>query len=331
MRSILFIGLFLLQNVASSAQDSYYFVTTLYFEDAKGRKDTIEIRVDTLYDFLLDPTYLEVYHPERFIADTVFAPDSTKRFEVYAIPNREVIDNEFFYLTHVIHGLQPESYHYFKNVTIDNSFNTWIDYLFLLFKCKREDMPITVTWDPSEYNNLPNAELIKYMSLMPESVAIIGPNEHWEEGINYSFYADRYQCMRFDGSWTFDLGDEEDYSVPQLKVFGFMPGVTDTLYGVLFGAFAPCSPSGLQISPTALAPLLVFPNPVTDVIHINLPKEVSGSIRIFDVLGRMMPVHSVPVATDGFDCRVSDYPTGIYTVVYQGRDRRWQTAKFQKQ
>ncbi len=66
-----------------------------------------------------------------------------------------------------------------------------------------------------------------------------------------------------------------------------------------------------------IRPLIVYPNPVVNVLHIQLPTDrVAGELTIFDVQGR--PVrHQALSGTSLESLRVSDLVPGVYVVQYR--------------
>ena len=65
----------------------------------------------------------------------------------------------------------------------------------------------------------------------------------------------------------------------------------------------------------AIQPVMVWPNPAHDVIHLDLPENKSGGIyQIYNYTGRLVASASVTSIDTGIN--ISSYPKGIYVVRY---------------
>lgn len=64
-------------------------------------------------------------------------------------------------------------------------------------------------------------------------------------------------------------------------------------------------------------PVLVYPNPAQDVLNIHLDASKVGSIRIYDIAGRM--IEELNVRTDQETINTSKYSNGMYTYSVLGK------------
>lgn len=81
---------------------------------------------------------------------------------------------------------------------------------------------------------------------------------------------------------------------------------TDTLW------FEVVFPTGHR-EVTSSEGLRVFPNPVTDRLHIETAVELPAHVRVYDSLGRVVAARRIVESSTELD--MADYPAGTYTVV----------------
>jgi hypothetical protein len=326
MRKFLFFYMiFLSFQQILPAQNTFQRVLHFYFKDAAGHKDTIEIRIDTLMEEQFVPFYSQVYYPERFIADTVFAPNSNKRLEVYTLPLIAGYNDPLFFQD-LVYGFYPDNYHYFRNVTINTSAtgSPYPEPFFFIFRCKPEHWPITMTWDYTYYAGLNGYDALKWAQLLPESVPFTLPDA--TPGVDFFMDPEKYQCLNKTGTWTFNLGQEENYSVPFAKLFGFMPDVQDTLWSLLMisGGYADCNLVDSN-EPTDNQHWSISPNPTDGILNLGIESIHHKDLVIYSIQGQRMPVQF----TGATSIDVSSYPPGLYLLEHNdGRRRRW--TKFMK-
>ncbi len=253
-----------------------------YFEDALGNKDTIMVSGDTL----LIPGQGGGFDYSAYRGDTVIAPDPKKKFEVFTMPVMNVILSKLVFTPYVYYeGLDASKLAYYKNVVINYGDSLYsIEGLFLLFKCK--NYPITVKWEYTYYASLPSFNMMAWSHLVPDhsrySSPDIFPGEHYT--------ITKFKCLRYDGIWTFHLGNNEDYNRPWQKVFGFF-NPQDTLYGLLlnFSPYFNCSEvSGGKEQAVGNNKVVFSPNPTGGELRWSgLPAGGTVTARVYDALGRL--------------------------------------------
>lgn len=66
--------------------------------------------------------------------------------------------------------------------------------------------------------------------------------------------------------------------------------------------------------------ILIYPNPVTNILHVDVFNEKKGAqnkfigqMKIYDSIGRLILEN--PRITSKFSLDISDYPSGIYKLI----------------
>jgi Secretion system C-terminal sorting domain len=326
----------LMPFIAYTQPGTFVHKFSLYFENAAGAKDTLEIRVDTLRSEVFDPVYMQVYHPEYFIADTVVGIDPNKSFEVYTLPHRDLLSAGFV-LPHFSNGLNHGTFNFYRSVTLNYSlpaFGEWglTSPVILLFRCKRSDMPITISWDKSYFTDIPVTNPFSLMQIVPEYLLYAAPDA--SPGVDYWMDPEHVQCLRSDGSWTIHLGDPDDYTYYDYRIFGFIEPSQDTLWGVLmndiyYGGY--CFPSSTHEANVSEA-LGISPNPATTSITIQTAQSAARSqVMVYNNWGQLMPVHTKIQDDVSVQLDLSGYPPGMYWVELREEGIRRGVGRFVKQ
>jgi hypothetical protein len=331
----LFVFIIAMIPITSHAQPgTFVHKFQLYFENAAGSRDTIEIRVDTLYSETFDPVYMQVYHPEYVFSDTVHGPDLSKSFEVYTLPHYDLTFSPSISLpSSFVNGLNHGTFNYYRSVTLDYNLpafgnNGTTAPVILLFRCKRSDMPITIKWDKDYFNG--STGLIKNMHIVPEYLAYAAPDA--VPGVDYWIDPDHVQCLRSDSSWTFHLGDPEDYSYYDYKIFGFIEPSIDTLWGLLL---THSYYDTRCITLTTLVPVItaihITPNPATTSITLQTATSVARpQVLVYNNWGQPMPVHTKSQDDVSVQLDLTGYPPGMYWVELREEGIRRGVGRFVK-
>ncbi len=121
-------------------------------------------------------------------------------------------------------------------------------------------------------------------------------------------YVNNYLYMNIGNRTTFGIG-----------VVGSTAG--DSITSFSEGLSADCiaidfrTPVGISKGNSNEQQVSVFPNPVRDVLHVNLTKlENEGTLRIFDVTGRLLKSVSIPNNENNVNIDCSSYLEGVYFV-----------------
>ncbi len=85
----------------------------------------------------------------------------------------------------------------------------------------------------------------------------------------------------------------------------------------------------LNVSETLETDIEFYPNPVSDVLHINNVSNDTYDIRILDILGKVLK-QDVVLEHKTHDIHVSDLPVGMYMIEYANKNNRMFTKKFIK-
>lgn len=72
-----------------------------------------------------------------------------------------------------------------------------------------------------------------------------------------------------------------------------------------------CEPAGIA-SAKKLNQLSLYPNPASDVVHINTPLAIGGILTITNALGQQ--VLQQPIVAEATECNVAQLPKGVYSV-----------------
>jgi Secretion system C-terminal sorting domain len=292
----------------------------IIFEDSDGEKDTV-----TIFFGSISPG--EVYDSFAYRGVSVYQSNPNKPFEVFLLPYYDVVYSDAAPYSEDYHqGFQTDDFHYYtKEVVLDNKPQS-IEPLFLFFKCN--SYPITLNWKASSWENEPR---LLGTNLLPDLTFFSSPD------LPPNVYPVTHeQCLRFDGTWTVHLGADADYNNPNDKVFGFIPGTTDTLYGLSMMEFyhGNCdTPIGFEEGANSFK-IQVSPNPASDVVKFKLDGfSLSGNVDFicYDFSGRNVLTKSIENSSDAnFQLDISRLHSGIYYYNVKLADSRIFRGKFVK-
>jgi Secretion system C-terminal sorting domain len=282
------------------------YQTSFYFEDAIGNKDTIVMTSDTI--FLPN----EIYDSTAYRGDIVNIANINKPFEVYTIPVGDIIYSDAYLFFDLKFGINPSKYRFYRNVVTDQG----LENVFFLFKCQH--YPISVTWNNLLFESFSNSDASKGAHFLPDHTRYSNPDIHpWSD-----FIIDEFKCLRYDGQWTFHLGDYQDYNRANEKVFGFMPNLQDTLFGLLLNMSPYFNCSDVSKTEEVLLfannglNLEVNPNPTSEKITFQLGKPQLVAVLISNISGQIViPRYTIDAKEVEID--VSILKSGIYFLTVQ--------------
>lgn len=87
--------------------------------------------------------------------------------------------------------------------------------------------------------------------------------------------------------------------------------------------YEPYFPTGIATAQNIQINLATYPNPATDIIHLNaeLPAQAAVSVGIYDAQGRLMKKQdAAPTKQLRMQMVVADLPTGMYVLRVDGKD-----------
>lgn len=103
-------------------------------------------------------------------------------------------------------------------------------------------------------------------------------------------------------------------------VNGFIGGTSD----VWVVKFAPLTTSTSTSLPPPHPTLTLFPNPTTNILHVQWSGATPRSLEVLDISGRVVygPVVSTRSGQEGFELQVAGWAAGLYTVCLQSANSR---------
>lgn len=280
------------------------FQVAFYFEDAVGNRDTLLIWGDTIF-----PN--EVYDTTAYRGEVVTETDVSKPFEVFTLPSEELFYKDIFWPGEFWYGFHPVGYNYYKNVVVHHDSLLGAESVFLLFKCAH--YPIKVQWADTFFFNLAGYNLLRGSHFLPDHTRF--SNQDLFPPVDFTIT--KFKCLRYDGSWQFHLGAQEDYNRPFEKVYGFLDTPTDTLYGLLlnFSPYFNCSEVSGVGTPEGGEGLRVFPNPAKSALNIRLPDgglPGPGVLRVYAPGGQFMCQTPLPQQAAVCQAPMEGLPAGMY-------------------
>ena len=267
------------------------FSFPMYFEDAKGNRDTMVLGYDENATDSIDTEFEEV--------NIISHPLKT---------NLDVRTNNIIYLS----SHRPDSSILFQlKKQILKKIPKWpicgTGILHIEIKCK--NWPVTARWDNTLFKDTCNQGTI-FTGLHPGLWWDVGTESclHRAELTNQnevSFNKNYDQRVRKEEAYINSNGDTISFF---WFTFHDVWLITDTEEPILKNS------------------IIVFPNPGSDLIQFRIPQELSlRKIEIYNSLGQKMK--DFPVYDEYFD--VNEYETGIYWILFYFKDSRITIKKLQ--
>ena len=299
MKTIIILTLLLCWQDQSVAQITPMFQTDIYFEDAKGNKDTITIGFDTLAaGSMLNPDFGELDITTPF--DSIFEVRAAHLYDFGW-------GNQPYALSKKIIG--------FAENAINNTSCYGGTPVLLLIHVKHQ--PVTISWDQSIFSN----SCLRPSFLTPDRMyQMINP---WDW---FDMPAIRYGCTSKMNTLTTFLGKQykSPMEIPYIakKAVKGSLNMVDSIYGISFifsddWPFSPCSlVSASEASAVFDNQAEIFPSPAIDEINVrNKDKAVAITTSVYDQNGRA--ISHVRNNHDGSEQQfdIQHFSAGVYYIV----------------
>jgi Secretion system C-terminal sorting domain len=313
--------LLLIYNVAI-AQNSLLFESKIYFEDASGKRDTIEIGYDTIANDIYNPTL-----GESDLKDT-FNPD----FEVRASHSYDWDRNstQCILSKRIIGSCE-------KIIDLKDPLRTCYGGEPIIFFIKTKNQPVKIFWDKTIYD-----ENIK--SCIGSSFFTPDYNYHVLDPLLWILWPNkRFACAGKEDEFIVNLDPQFiESNYPQEYTFStkrkFSNKLEDTILGVelnfeISNDFSPCQ----LISQTdtyldekqTFEKQFIYPNPASNYLLINnsIVNPII-SIMIFDQSGRLLEkFNDLNISEMNHKIDIEELEPGIY---YQHLKFADQTIRFSR-
>lgn len=279
------ISVFVFANVA--AQQTAFFETTIYVEDAIGNIDSVVIGHDPDANYTYNPQFGEVHLQSPF--DSVFevrAAHWGSFFQSNTTLSKKIIsgvENDFF---------EEDSCYLFPDIAA------------LVIHASYP--PVTISWDRNAFSE----------SFCRRGSMITSHYMHWivqDWWMEFDTAALAFtECMAESASYTtmlFDYGGWGLYKILEVEGVGL-----DTLYAVLItpafpgNIHSPCLGNvGVRPDPIdRTSDVLIFPNPVSDAVQIDAGENSVMGLRLYDFRGRLIS------NGNGTTINMSGLTSGVY-------------------
>ena len=266
------------------SQQTAFFETTIYFEDAVGNVDSVVVGMDEEANYMYNPQFGE--------ADIDAPWDSI--FEVRAA-HTGPIGNDDLVLSKKIIAYTTEGIHPTLNCIL------LAEAIELYYYAKH--LPITVRWDQSAFSNsFCRVGSVLSLNDAPETVW------QWWEGLEPGFH---YSCMAVDSSFTTDIvnfGSFNFFLMDEVEGIG-----EDTIHALLLNyrfqnaIDTPCDATVVSASEPEEAShegAILFPNPTRGLLYMQEGYE--RGYEMYSSQGQLLK--------QGFGQQIdlSAYPNGVY-------------------
>lgn len=230
MRTLLIISIVQCISTPSLAQLDPMFLTTLYFEDAIGNRDSIEIGYDTLVNTVYD-------YPAEEFGQIEFAEPFDPVFEVRAKASSvyaEAIPNQKWYKRVIT-----------RAHSLNSQYDCYRESAFVTFAIRAVHQPITVSWKKADFtDNFCHIGGFLAQHFAEQRYDGTGGSFWWQA---FPEYLDSTSCLGIDTSWTTTLRNNHGGElIVQNAYVPSSSGGTDTLYTMNFylsqerSFFSPC-------------------------------------------------------------------------------------------
>ncbi len=265
-------------------QQTAFFETTIYFEDALGNRDSVVVGHDLEANVDYNPQFGELDIDTPF--DSVFEVRAARYFDFSSFSGEMVLSKKI--IGHAEGSVHP-TYNCLPNVEP------------MAFFVHAKYQPITVSWDKAQFiNSYCRTGTILTSHMLPMVT------EFWkeEEGA-----LDLTSCMAEDSTYSTYLADFYGFGFFRLEQVEGLG--QDTAFGLLLTfvrqgtSFSPCTATVIVGTTETHEPdVKVYPNPTSG--HLYFEKEITENYVVMDAYGR-------PVM-EGKENQVdmSSLPPGIY-------------------
>ncbi len=245
--------------VLGICQQTAFFETTIYFEDAVGNRDSIIVGNDIGANIEFNPQFGEQDINTPF--DSVFEV----RAEHYLDVSFQILSKKIIGSAEMVHP----------------AYNCLLAVEPITFYVYAKYQPITVSWDKNQFNNsFCRTGTILTSHLLPQ-VSIFWTDE---EGA-----LERSSCMAEDSTYSTYLADFYGFGFYRLEEIEGMG--QDTVFGLLLtflqqgASISPCTATVIvSTSETYQEDVKVYPNPTSG--HLYFEKEITENYVVMDAYGR---------------------------------------------
>ncbi|HFA48291.1 MAG TPA: T9SS type A sorting domain-containing protein [Bacteroidetes bacterium] len=247
-------------------QQTAFFETTIYFEDAVGNRDSVVVGHDLDANVDYNPQFGELDIKTPY--DSVFEVRAARYFDFNSFTGEMVLSKKI--IGHAEGSVLP-------------TYNCLPDVEPIALFAHAKYQPITVSWDKGQFNNsFCRAGTVLTSHILPMVT------EFWagEEGI-----LEFTSCMAEDSvysSYLFDYGEFGFFRLEQVEGMG-----QDTAFGLLITfirqgtSFSPCTATVIVgTDETYREDVNVYPNPTTGELYFE--KEITENYVMWDTYGRQV-------------------------------------------
>ncbi len=274
------------------SQQTAFFETTFYFEDAIGNKDTIVIGHDPAVDN-------SVINPQLGEIEIVSPWDSI--FEVRACHSGSWFASEPVWLNKVIGGIELQN---FQNILDEYSCYLIQEWYYIAVHALHK--PVTITWDPTVFET----NYCKVRSTLGNhDLGLFFPNWTGPDAIGVS------TCLAEDSIFVTDLIDCCGSDMERTII---LEGGEEGIANGLFFQFQAEGSAGDHCSADYTVDIkefdelkddLLYPNPTTSSIYFQDGK--ARRYQILDINGLFIQ------RGEGNEINLQSLPSGIYLIHYQ--------------
>jgi hypothetical protein len=92
-------------------------------------------------------------------------------------------------------------------------------------------------------------------------------------------------------------------------------GISNIGNSVTINTFPPTSTNTSDIIPSSSSKVIAFPNPVQDILYVNIPSSNNTEVKIFDILGKLIGTQIVSPTIDGLlQIYTQNLKSGLYII-----------------
>jgi len=306
MKYHFFVCLFMLYVGCSFSQQSLLLESRIFFEDAAGNKDTIEIGYDTIAN--------EIYNPG--LGEWDLQGEFKKELEVRASHSLDwSLNPSSCILSKKIIGSAE------KVIFHDDPLKTCYLGEPIIFFIKTKHQPVRITWVRNDFPDDPeNCNAVSFFT--PDYNYHLGNPWFWINWPNK-----RFACANKEHEFIVNLDPGyRDLNYPQEYTFStirqFQGGKVDTIYGVelIFEPdtfYSPCKLiSKIVEDLQKIIELEIYPNPASELIQIkNNYISPIRAIHFYDQRGAMVrSKFGLAFAKGELKIPVEDFEPGVYLI-----------------
>jgi|GEM_PF-6048708 hypothetical protein len=296
MKSLIFV--FLLLPVCIFSQAELLFESVLHVEDAMGNRDSVEFG----YALNEEPN---VFNPELG-EEELFTPfDSVLEMRGFTLDN---------YTSSMNIGMSKRVISHVLEKSFNENENCYVIQGNVVFMVNAKYLPVTFSWNHEDFNSVRCLEAATFSTHLAGATV----DGWWLE----PWLAEESVCASVNNNFSTSLPNIEGFEV--VKDVEIEDAGIKTIRGIALGyavsSWLPtwCSiDTSLTISTSEVfsePALSVYPNPVSEILHTDLPNQ--EEFMIVDIIGRVL------LRGYGQQVDVSFLPQGIYFIKSTNRRAR---------